>query len=196
VRRGAELDAEIVDEARQRGSDLIIARRRGKRGFLARLLVGEMVSRVVAHSPCSVLLVPRTCDMWTQRVLLALDPAADPATQTPLMRTAVNVAAECSLPLTVVCVVDGTPATIARATALMEQASAYAANKQVTLQSDQRSGKAFEQIVATAQTHGADLLVMGRHGGALSGRAWLGSTTQKVIGLAERPVLVVIPKES
>ena len=43
VRRGAEPYVEIVDEARERGADLIVIRRRGKRGFLANLLVGEMV---------------------------------------------------------------------------------------------------------------------------------------------------------
>lgn len=196
VRRGAELDAEIVDEAQLRGSDLIIARRRGKRGFLARLLVGEMVSRVVAHSPCSVLLVPRSCGLWTQRVLLALDPALDGPAQSLLMQRAVAVAAECALPLSVLCVTDGSAATQARTQTLLDACSALAAQHQVPLTTEQRQGKPFEQIIAAAQAQGADLLVLGRHGGALTGRAWLGSTTQKVIGLAERPVLVVIPQGS
>ena len=50
VRRGDELYRQIVDEARERKTELIVLRRRGKRGFLANLLVGEMVSKVLALS--------------------------------------------------------------------------------------------------------------------------------------------------
>ncbi|MDO8250403.1 MAG: universal stress protein, partial [Rhodoferax sp.] len=64
VRRGEEPYREIVEEAREQASDLIIIRRRGKRSFLANLLVGEMVSKVVAHAPCHVLIVPREARMW------------------------------------------------------------------------------------------------------------------------------------
>ena len=60
VRRGDEPFEQIVAEARERGADLIVARRRGRRGFLAKLMFGEMVGKVVAHAPCSVLLCPRT----------------------------------------------------------------------------------------------------------------------------------------
>src|SRR5512136_324887 len=47
VRRGPEPFAEIVAEARARSADLLVIRRRGQRGLLANLLVGEMVSKVV-----------------------------------------------------------------------------------------------------------------------------------------------------
>lgn len=194
VRRGSELDQEIVQEAIAQGSDLIVARRRGKRGFFAKLLVGEMVSRVVAHAPCSVLLVPRSCGLWSQKVLLALDPRSPAEVQQPQMQAAMGVAAECGLPLVLVCVVDGGEADRAGAAALAAQASAMAQAQQVPFETLQRSGKPFEQIIAAADSAGADLIVLGRHGDTLSGRAWLGGTTQKVIGLAERPVLVAIKK--
>lgn len=191
VRRGAELDQEIVDEARQQRSDLIVARRRGKRGFLARLLVGEMVSRVVAHAPCSVLLVPRAGQVWSRGVLLALDPALAPAQRAPLVDAAVGVAAACAVPLAVLAVADGAEA--AGAEAAVQQAVAAAQALGVAAHGAVRAGKPFEQIVAAADAQAADLIVVGRHGGALASRAWLGSTTQKVIGLAERPVLVALP---
>ncbi len=57
ARRGPEPYREIVDEARARSTDLLVIRRRGKRGLLANLLVGDMVRNVVTHSPCSVLVV-------------------------------------------------------------------------------------------------------------------------------------------
>lgn len=191
VRRGPELDQEIVDEARALGSELIVTRRRGKRGFFARLLVGEMVSRVVAHAPCSVLLVPRAGVMWRQAVLLALDPAADPAQRALQQRAAVAVAAECGLPLHVLAVADDS----ARAQAVVDAALRSAAEQDVPAQGQVRRGRPHDEIVAAAQASGADLVVIGRHGGGLAGRAFLGGTAQKVIGLADRPVLVVIDKE-
>lgn len=194
VRRGAELDREIVQEARERTSQVIIARQRGKRGFLARVLVGEMVSRVVAQAPCSVLLVPQQGQFWNRRVLLALDPACDVSAQEGIVRIAVAVAAECQLPMTVVCVVDGSTAAQAAAGTLFAFATDAAQGLGVVMQMDQRSGKAHEQIVQAAKLHDADLLVLGRNSGARS--ASLGNTAQKVIGLAERPVLVAIQGQS
>ena len=73
VRRGEERDREIIAEAQACGADLIVARRRGKQGILANLLVGEMVGKVATRAPCSVLLVPRAGRMWTRRVLAAVD---------------------------------------------------------------------------------------------------------------------------
>ena len=48
LRRGEEIYREIVAEAVEQRSDVIVIRRRGKRSFLSNLLVGEMVSKVVA----------------------------------------------------------------------------------------------------------------------------------------------------
>ncbi|EHR72117.1 universal stress protein UspA-like protein [Burkholderiales bacterium JOSHI_001] len=192
VRRGPEPDQEIVAEARDGGSDLIVTRRRGKRGFFARLLVGEMVSRVVAHAPCSVLLVPRAGAMWSRAVLLALDPQAEAAQRGLQTDTAVAVAAECGLPLQVVAVAEVDEAA---ARAAVDAALAVARARDLPCQGSVRRGKVHEQIVAAADAAQADLIVMGRHSAALGGRAFLGGTAQKVIGLAERPVLVVIAKE-
>jgi nucleotide-binding universal stress UspA family protein len=72
VRRGAEPHAGIVAEAREQAADLLVIRRRGKRGLLARLLVGEMVSKVLAQAPCDVLVTPRSAALWQRGVLVAV----------------------------------------------------------------------------------------------------------------------------
>ena len=196
VRHGQEPYAEIVDEAREQGSDLIVARRRGRRGFLANLLLGGMVSQVVAHAPCSVLLVPRASGLWTRRVLAAVDPQAPPAIRQDLMRVACGVATECALPLRLVGVAEGDAATQRASTdAVLAEAVAQARALGAEVDAEVRTGRPFEQIVAAADGCGADLVVVGRHGGAVASRAWLGGTAQKVIGLADRPVLVVVPQE-
>lgn len=70
VRRGARLWQEIVAAAAD-GTELLITRRVGRRGLLARLLVGEMVSRVAAHAPCPVLMVPAgATGLWRRSVIV------------------------------------------------------------------------------------------------------------------------------
>ena len=95
VRRGEEPYLEIIEEACATHCEMIIIRRRGKRGLLANLLVGEMVSKVVAHAPCHVLIVPPEASMWSQRVLVAADPTEDGR---QIVAVATGVAAQCGLP--------------------------------------------------------------------------------------------------
>ena len=190
ARRGEEPFQEIVDAAVEGAADLLVIRRRGKRGVLARLMIGEMVAKVVANAPCSVLIVPRAASMWSRRVLAAVDPRA---VDLSIVAQAAAVAAECALPLLLVAVVDS-PA--AEATQLAEQALARArATAQAAgVQADVllRVGRAHEQILAAAAERQADLVVVGRHGESRLARAWLGGVTQKVVGLADRPVLVAV----
>lgn len=186
VRRGAEAFAEIVDEARLRNADLLVIRRRGKRGLLANLLVGEMVSKVVAHAPCSVLIAARSAQMWTRRVLVGIDPQAPDAT---LVAQAAAVAAECGVPLLLLCVAGGRdqqPAAQQALDAALSQARACSRE----VQGELRTGRPHHELLAAAQGCGADLIVIGRHGRENLGRAWIGGVAQKVIGLSDCPVLV------
>lgn len=185
ARRGPEPHQEIVDEARERGTDLIVIRRRGKRGFLANLLLGEMVSRVVAHAPCSVLIVPRGAAMWQQRVLVAAEPGAQGR---QLVDLAGGVAAECRLPLTVVCVAE--PAQQAAAQSFVNDSVARLQQRGLDAQGQVVAGRPYEQILQSSRETGADLIVMGSRGDTHLGRTLIGGVAQKVIGLSEHPVLV------
>lgn len=189
VRHGSELHLEIVDEARRRRADVIVIRRRGRRGFLAQLLVGEMVGQVVAQSPCSVLVAPRQATMWSRRVMVAIDPSAP---DDAALGLAAGIAADCGQPLRVVCVA---PSAAARAEA--ERALAASAQKARAICADVdtelQEGSVHHALLGAAKACGADLLVLSRRGGGRTHRAGTGSTTQKVIGLAECPVLVHVP---
>lgn len=189
ARRGAEPYREIVEEATERSSDLIVIRRRGKRSFLSSLMVGEMVSKVVNHAPCSVLFVPRAAQMWSQHVLAAVDNSPNAA---HVAHTAAKVAAMCALPLTLVSVIShDTPELRSQAETTLSHARATAASAGAQAESRILVGKPFEQILATAQSLEADLTVVGRHGESNVVRTPLGGTTQKVIGLTDTAVLVV-----
>lgn len=192
VRRGPALDSEIVSEARASGADLIIVRRRGRRGFLARLLVGEMVGRVVALAPCSVLVAPRGAAMWSRRVLVGLDPQA-PAPGA--VACAARIAAACGLPLTLLAVADG-PAQRAVAEAALSDQLASARALGAVAEARVQPGRPAVVLCEAARASGADLLVLGRHGTPMRGRGALGSTVHDVIGQAGCPVLVHVQPSS
>lgn len=186
VRHGSELFAEVVAEARERGSDLLVIRRRGKRSFLANLMVGEMVGKVVGQAPCSVLVVPRAARRWERGVLVGVDPQAPVAA---CLAQAAALAKAAALPLRVVCVAADKAARSGAELALaaaVQQARAA----QAEADGEVRIGRAHEALLAAARERAADLIVVSRQGGPQSMLARLGSTTQKVIGLAECAVLV------
>jgi nucleotide-binding universal stress UspA family protein len=186
VRRGSDLADEIVAEARSAQADLLVIRRRGKRSFLSRLLVGEMVSQVVARAPCSVLVAPRAAVMWRTAVMVGVDPQAPDAA---CVAVAAALAAECRVPLWLACVAESgsdRPHAEAAATRALQQALVWHADTRA----DVLTGRAAPALLAAAAQRGADLLVVSRHRpGARSGAA-MGSTAEAVTGLASGPVLV------
>lgn len=190
ARRGEEPFREIVQEATERGADLIVLRRRGKRSFLSNLLIGEMVSKVLGHAPCSVLFVPRAAPMWSRGVLAAVDTSPMAG---HVASTAAKVARQCGLPLHIVSVLEHDTATAHAATEhALAHARAVASAAGIEMPAAKIvSGKPFEQILATAKSLGTDLIVVGRHGESNVLRTPFGGTTQKVVGFADTAVMVV-----
>lgn len=190
VRRGAEADREIVAEARERNADLLVIRRRGRRSFLAQLMVGEMVSKVLAQAPCSVLVVPRDAGMWSQRVLLAAEPGKQGHW---LLELATAVASECALPLTIVCVPDKTAAKRSQAEAFVAEALYNATQAGVLADGEVLAGTPASQILDAARRHAADLIMMGVRSSGRIERALFGGVAQQVTGLSSSAVLLAQP---
>ena len=186
VRRGEDPAFEIVAEARERRAELLVTRRRGRKGLIANLLVGEMVSRVLAHAPCSVLVCPREARLWQRGVLLGIDPQAP---SSALVQQAAAMAAAGGLPLHV-CSVAPNEAARSAALRALEAALAQARAVCPLAAGALRVGRPHQELITAASEAGAALLVIGRHGRSVLGRAWIGGTAQKVIGLAPCPVLV------
>ena len=179
ARRGDAPADEIVQEALNCKSDLIVIRRRGRRGFLAKLLIGEMVSRIIGSAPCSVLMVPRACSMWSRGILAAVDGSERSAR---VASVAASIAMECGLPLHVLSVASS-------------EASRKGAEYNVSINADLarglgaevhemvRVGRPCDEILAAPAD--IDLIVVGMRD------VRSGGTTQKVVGQAEKPVLAV-----
>lgn len=186
VRRGEEPYQEILEEAKSQQSSVIVIRRRGKRGFLANLLIGEMVSKVVAHSPCHVLIAPRQAVMWSRHILVAAQPNEHGQ---EIVRAAASVAQSCNSSLTVVTVV---PAQALRGNAEEFMANSLREIQQegLSVRGEIRVGHAYSEILACRESTDADLIVVGKSNHQI-GRAHIGSVAQKIMGLAEFPVLVL-----
>jgi nucleotide-binding universal stress UspA family protein len=186
VRHGPEPWVEIVEEAQEVGADLIVVRRRGRRGLLANLLIGDMVHKVISHAPCGVLVVPRSARMWSRGVLVGIAPdAPDDA----LVERAAAVAAQCGVPLHVVGVAGGEGERHA-ALNVVSTAVARARTLGCAAEGVVQVGRPHEALIAAGRSVGADLLVVGRRAHESIARAWVGGVAQKVIGLADCPVLV------
>jgi nucleotide-binding universal stress UspA family protein len=193
VRRGEQPFREIVDEAAERQADLLVLRRRGTRSYLANLLLGEMVHTVIGHAHCKVLIVPRAARLWSRAVVVATDgsPHGDHA-----VAIAAAVAAHRDIPLTIVSVVEqhdgpsGDPATV---NAQIERALASVAGAGIQASGRIVHGKPADAILALAEETGADLIAVGRRGLGRVERVLVGSTSERVAGRANCPVLVVQP---
>ena len=189
VRRGEEPWREIVAEATARGADLIVIRRRGKRSFLANLMIGELVGKVATSAPCDVLMVPRAAPLWTRRVLAGVD-GTPVGPQVARAAAQVAVAARRPRPVATVAAHD-TPAERAAADAVVAAAAAVAAAAGATVDVRVAVGRAADTIAALAAGAGADLVVVGRGGPQAHGRLHFGSNAQRIVGLVPGAVLVV-----
>ncbi|HEX4597660.1 MAG TPA: universal stress protein [Burkholderiaceae bacterium] len=188
VRLGEEPYREILAEANERAADLIVARKRGKRGFLASLLIGEMVHAMTRHAPCDVLLVPREADIWSRGILAATDGSPHGRRTT---QVAASIAAAFALPLTLVSVATDEDPDGRIATDHVNAAALAARAAGASVQEQMLTGKASEAILRAATQAGADLVVLGRRGSNPVKRTLLGGTSEWVASHTDCPVLIV-----
>ncbi len=189
IRYGDDPYREIVAEAEESNVDLIVVGRRGKRG-LARLMLGDATVKVIGDASCSVLVVPRTGEMWKRRILLCTDGSRS---SDAAATAAARISECCGSPLTVLSV--EVPAHSeerqAEAAAIVDRVLSF--YREAGLEADGlvRRGTAHDVIAEVAGELGADLIIMGSHGRTGWGRLLLGSNSERVIGNATCPVLVV-----
>jgi len=147
---------------------------------------------VIGHADCAVLVVPRAARLWGKRILLATDGS-------PHSEAAAGVVGHLAkwggLPVTVVSVVTSSHSLARR----QEAEQAVSANVEklrglgVEAEGKVVEGRPDEAIVKVAEDVGADLIVMGSLGRTGLIKVLLGSVTERVIGQAVCPVLVVKP---
>ena len=187
MRRGISVSSVIIGEAEEIKPDMIVMGRHGRTG-LARLLVGSVTARVIGHSACNVLVIPKGAGISFGRILVASDgsPYSQAAFAEALVMArrqesklwAVSVAAE-----------EGE---IPRAQEIIQQMLTAANQAGLPLQASMPQGQPPDDgIIQAAIKNEVDLIVMGSHGRTGLRRLLMGSVTERVLGQSPCPVLVV-----
>jgi len=185
LRRGDSASRLIVEEAVQKEIDMIAVGRRGRSG-LEKVLLGSAAAKVIGHAPCKVLVVPRAARIGYKNILVATDGSEHANTAGT---DAIEVAKRTGSRLMVISVVPSEDqkgkarANVGDIALAAQQAGVHA--EKIAL-----AGKPHEVIVETAKSMGVDLIVMGAYGKTGLRRLLMGSTTEKVIGLAPCAILV------
>lgn len=190
LRHGPDPYHEIVRVANEKHADVIVIGRR-TRSDLARLMVGDSTAKVIGLATCSVLVVPRGTRMPEAGILVATDGSrlGDAAAY-----SAVRLAGKCSLPLTAISVIapDSDAETQAEMEAAVERIRKAATEEQIEVDTLLEQGRRpDETIIDAAKRRNADMIIVGSHGRTGLGRLLMGSVSERVIGKATCPVLVV-----
>ncbi|MBI5640440.1 MAG: universal stress protein [Nitrospirae bacterium] len=188
----------IIDLADAENCDLIIMGRRGL-SRLERALVGSVTARVIGYSRKDVLVVPKDTTVGFERILVATDGSRHSRIA---VEHAIDFAKSYGGELRIVSVVDVPAELYGEAPQLVEdlvaKAKSYAESsgkeaeaagvKAVTFV---REAEAYQAIIDIAADQKVNTIVMGSHGRTGLKRLLMGSVTEKVIGHATCPVLVV-----
>jgi nucleotide-binding universal stress UspA family protein len=199
----------ILDHALSQGTNLIVMGTHGRRGF-DRLLHGSVTERVLQRAHCPVLTIPPHAALAPDaaifsRILCPIDfsPASqqaygfalDLASQSNGAVTALHViewlADQDPAPYAGFNIVDYQQHLVADAEARLRSFTESEPHPWCEVEPIIASGRSHREILKAAETHGADLIVMGAQGRGGIGLTMFGSTTQQVVRAAECPILVV-----
>jgi nucleotide-binding universal stress UspA family protein len=176
----------ILGEAGEIQPDLIIMGRHGYTG-LTRLLMGSVTARVIGHSLCHVLVVPRGVSLNFQRLMVASDGSVF---SQAAWSEALSLAKTMGSALIGVAVATS-DRDIATAQEVVRNLEAEAGQQGIPLDTMIPKGRPEEGIVKAAEFKSASLIIVGSHGRTGLKRLLMGSVAERVIGLAPCPVLVV-----
>jgi nucleotide-binding universal stress UspA family protein len=184
---GQQPHAAIVAEVKRIQPDLVITGRRGKHG-LTDILMGSVTARIIGHSPVNVLVVPRGAAVGFQRILVASD-GSPHSEKTWKLALAMAKQAKSQLIAVAVASEEGD---IIEAKDLVHKLLVAANREGMPLKGVSPQGVAPDAgIINQAIKNEVDLIVMGSHGRTGLKRLLMGSVTERVIGQAPCPVLVV-----
>lgn len=188
----------IIDLAEAENCELIVMGRRGA-NRLERALIGSVSARVIGYSQKDVLIIPLKAEVSWKNILLAIDGSKYSKTAA---ERAIDFAEAYNGTLKILSVVD-VPAEfygeapeavddmIKKAHGYVKEAKQLAESKGIKAEAFVREGVTPEVIINIAEEQKINTIVMGSHGRTGLKRLLMGSVTEKVIGHAPCPVLVV-----
>jgi nucleotide-binding universal stress UspA family protein len=193
----------VVDIAASKNADLIALGTHGRKGF-KKLFMGSVTSRVIASSPCDVLVVNKPCEYCTGKynsILISYD--GSEFSKKALKQTC-ELAKVDGSEITALYVIPHYEVFI---TSSMEKSMLYDAEKimkdakeiasgqgielKIEILQEHAADKTAEKIVETANRLKSDLIVRGPHGWSGINKAIVGSIAEDVIINASCPVLII-----
>jgi len=189
---------EIINAADAEGSDVIVIGRKGI-SRVERMLMGSVTARVLGHTDREVLVVPKDAELGWETILLATDGSeySDAA-----LKEAIEFTKAMKGTLNVVSVVNRSEEFYGEAPEIFEKMEKQtkaqidsvlkkAESNGVTAVPVLKDGDASRKIVELADEAKVGVIFMGSHGRTGLKKVLMGSVTEKVIGLASCPVVVV-----
>lgn len=188
----------IVHVAHEENCDLIVMGRSGL-SHLERELMGGVTERVIGHTDKQVLVVPEKASFALGNILVAAD--GSPNSESAVDH-AISLAKENGSKLTAIRVIHTDEEMIALAQEhikkMVENAQSYLDGLEkkcivegIHLNTFVKEGEPHERITQLANDLDASIIVMGTHGRKGLSRLLMGSVTERTIGYASSPVLVV-----
>ncbi len=193
-----EIYDRLVDLAEAENCGVVIMGRRGT-SSADKSHIGSVTARVIGLSQRDVLVVPERTIIGWKKILVATDGSRYSGLATD---KAIDFAKSYGGSLTAVSVVDVPSEFYAEAPGVVDKLIASAKGFVAALSKKAEAndiaastfvgeGEAFEIITRLAQKEKIDVIIMGSHGRTGLKRLLMGSVTEKVIGHAPCPVLIV-----
>jgi nucleotide-binding universal stress UspA family protein len=193
-----DIYSRLVDLAEAENCGVIVMGRRGTSGA-GQSLVGSATARVIGHSQRDVLVVPEGTAIGWKKILVATDGSRYSGLAA---EKAIDFAGSYGGSIWVVSVVDvpaefyaeapnAVDGLIKKAKGFVASVEEQARKKNITASTFVGEGDAHAVITKISSEENINIVVMGSHGRTGLKRLLMGSVTEKVIGHAPCPVLVV-----
>ncbi len=195
LKKGSPFEV-ILDTVAEENYDLIVMGRRGLSN-IERALVGSVTASVIAHSSRDVLVVPKDATLGWKNILLPTDGSKYSAVAS---NKALELATSYGSSLLAVSIVDVTEEFYTEAPDAVEEliwkAKRFVEDIKkrangLNIHTLVKEGETYEVITNLARESVSDVIVMGSHGRTGVKRFLIGNVTEKVIGYAPCPVLIV-----
>jgi nucleotide-binding universal stress UspA family protein len=193
----------IVDMANGKNAGLIALGTYGRKG-LKRLLMGSVTSQVIMKSPCDVLVVTKECTRCTGRYSSLLVPFDGSESSKKALVRACELSTLDGGEITVLYVIPRyeemmdffktetiKKSLFQEAEKILDSAKKIAAGLGVQIKAVVQEGHTSDRIVELSDKFKNDLIVVGTHGWSGMNKAIMGSTAERIIAHAARPILIV-----
>ena len=192
----------LVETAEGKKADLIALGTYGRKGF-KRFLMGSVTSQVILNAPCDVLVVSRECSLCTGKYRSILVPFNGSESSKKALVRACELSKIDNSEITVLYVIpryeemmdffktDSVKKSLLQeAGKITDGAKKIAAAHGVEIKTTVAEGHAGDEVVEMSETLLNDLIVVGSHGWRGVDKAIMGSTVERIIAHASRPILI------